>query len=92
MVEMGARMEQVGSRALIVEGGAMRGIFSCGVLDHFLAKNFSPFDSFGGYLQVQAIWQHTLPKCQEEIERFISITVCVKNSSHRAKSYEVAIS
>ncbi|WP_211916592.1 patatin family protein [Vibrio sp. B1REV9] len=41
-------MEQVGSRALIVEGGAMRGIFSCGVLDHFLAKNFSPFDSFWG--------------------------------------------
>ncbi|MGR5238730.1 patatin-like phospholipase family protein [Vibrio alfacsensis] len=41
-------MEQVGSHALIVEGGAMRGVFSCGVLDHFLAENFSPFDSFWG--------------------------------------------
>lgn len=45
---MGTRMEQVGSRALIVEGGAMRGIFSCGILDRFLAENFSPFDSFWG--------------------------------------------
>ncbi|MBY6225782.1 patatin-like phospholipase family protein [Ferrimonas balearica] len=41
-------MEQVGARALIVEGGAMRGVFSCGVLDQFLAHNFSPFDSFWG--------------------------------------------
>lgn len=41
-------MEQVGTRALIVEGGAMRGVFSCGILDHFLEQNFSPFDSFWG--------------------------------------------
>lgn len=41
-------MEIVGTRALIVEGGAMRGVFSCGILDHFLAQNFSPFDSFWG--------------------------------------------
>ncbi|WP_031840352.1 patatin-like phospholipase family protein, partial [Vibrio parahaemolyticus] len=41
-------MEHVGSRALIVEGGAMRGVFSCGILDHFLAADFSPFDSFWG--------------------------------------------
>ncbi|MGI9947990.1 patatin-like phospholipase family protein [Vibrio hyugaensis] len=41
-------MEQVGSRALIVEGGAMRGVFSCGILDHFMAESFSPFDSFWG--------------------------------------------
>ncbi|MCR9673475.1 patatin family protein [Vibrio alginolyticus] len=41
-------MEQVGDRALIVEGGAMRGVFSCGILDHFLANDFSPFDSFWG--------------------------------------------
>ncbi|MBV7298399.1 patatin-like phospholipase family protein [Enterovibrio paralichthyis] len=41
-------MKQVGSRALIVEGGAMRGVFSCGVLDHFLEQDFSPFDSFWG--------------------------------------------
>ncbi|WP_051563801.1 patatin-like phospholipase family protein [Enterovibrio calviensis] len=41
-------MNTVGERALVVEGGAMRGIFSCGVLDHFLAHGFSPFDSFWG--------------------------------------------
>ncbi|MGR5209136.1 patatin-like phospholipase family protein [Vibrio rotiferianus] len=41
-------MERVGSRALIVEGGAMRGVFSCGILDHFMAESFSPFDSFWG--------------------------------------------
>lgn len=41
-------MEKVGTRALIVEGGAMRGVFSCGILDHFLAQSFSPFDSFWG--------------------------------------------
>lgn len=30
--------------ALVVEGGAMRGIFAAGVLDAFLAKRFNPFD------------------------------------------------
>jgi predicted patatin/cPLA2 family phospholipase len=30
--------------ALIVEGGAMRGIFSTGVLDRFLEARFNPFD------------------------------------------------
>lgn len=34
--------------ALIVEGGALRGIFSTGVLDGFLEKNFNPFDFFMG--------------------------------------------
>ncbi len=38
----------VGPNALIVEGGAMRSIVSCGVLDQFLAQQFSPFDSFWG--------------------------------------------
>ena len=32
------------SKALVVEGGAMRGIFSCGVLDSFLDNNYNPFD------------------------------------------------
>ncbi|SHH98084.1 patatin-like phospholipase family protein [Ferrimonas marina] len=41
-------MSSIGPSALIVEGGAMRGVFSCGVLDHFLAEGFSPFDSFWG--------------------------------------------
>jgi predicted patatin/cPLA2 family phospholipase len=30
--------------AIVVEGGAMRGIFSVGVLDVFLERNFDPFD------------------------------------------------
>ena len=30
--------------ALVAEGGAMRGIFSCGVLDSFLDNNYNPFD------------------------------------------------
>lgn len=41
-------MNKIGPKALIVEGGAMRGIFSCGILDHFLDAQFSPFDSFWG--------------------------------------------
>ncbi|GLP95998.1 patatin-like phospholipase family protein [Paraferrimonas sedimenticola] len=41
-------MDRVGPRALIVEGGALRGAFSCGVLDVFLEKDFSPFDSLWG--------------------------------------------
>lgn len=37
--------EQSGGRtALVVEGGAMRGIFSTGVLDSFLAEGMNPFD------------------------------------------------
>jgi predicted patatin/cPLA2 family phospholipase len=34
--------------ALIVEGGAMRGVFSTGVLDGFLDANFNPFDLYLG--------------------------------------------
>lgn len=30
--------------AMVVEGGAMRGIFSCGILDEFIANDFYPFD------------------------------------------------
>lgn len=32
-------------RALIVEGGAMRTIFACGVLDTFIGRSFKPFSS-----------------------------------------------
>ncbi|KHT61929.1 hypothetical protein RJ45_20600 [Photobacterium gaetbulicola] len=32
------------SRALIVEGGAIRGIFASGVLDAFMATDFRPYD------------------------------------------------
>jgi len=34
--------------ALIVEGGAMRSVFSAGLLDGFLEKNFNPFDFYIG--------------------------------------------
>ncbi|WP_241972318.1 patatin-like phospholipase family protein [Aliidiomarina soli] len=33
-----------GKRALVVEGGAMRGIFAAGVLDAFIQADFYPFD------------------------------------------------
>ncbi len=31
-------------KALVVEGGAMRGVFATGVLDRFLSENYNPFD------------------------------------------------
>lgn len=34
--------------ALIVEGGALRGVFSTGVLDGFLEAGFNPFDAYFG--------------------------------------------
>jgi len=34
--------------ALVVEGGAMRGIFAAGVLDTFIEENFNPFDMILG--------------------------------------------
>lgn len=34
--------------ALVVEGGGMRGAFTCGVLDAFLENNFNPFDLYVG--------------------------------------------
>ena len=39
---------KISRNALIVEGGGMRGSFTCGVLDAFLAENFNPFDVFVG--------------------------------------------
>ncbi|KPJ75259.1 MAG: phospholipase, partial [Deltaproteobacteria bacterium SG8_13] len=35
-------------KALVVEGGAMRGVFTTGVLDGFLQHRFNPFDFFIG--------------------------------------------
>ena len=35
-------------RALVVEGGALRGVFSTGLLDGFLEARFNPFDLFIG--------------------------------------------
>ncbi|MGO1527901.1 MAG: patatin-like phospholipase family protein [Senegalia sp. (in: firmicutes)] len=37
-------MKNKNINALVVEGGAMRGIFAAGVLDSFLMENFNPFD------------------------------------------------
>jgi len=36
------------SKALIVEGGAMRGIFTTGLLDEFLEQKFNPFNFYCG--------------------------------------------
>lgn len=38
----------IGRCALVVEGGAMRSVFSAGVLDGFLSLQFNPFDLFLG--------------------------------------------
>ncbi|OEK02239.1 hypothetical protein BFP97_12245 [Roseivirga sp. 4D4] len=35
-------------KALIVEGGAMRGIFSSGILEAFMSKDYYPFDCYIG--------------------------------------------
>ncbi len=35
-------------KALIVEGGAMRGIYTTGLLDEFLEQNFNPFNFYCG--------------------------------------------
>ncbi|ATW23629.1 patatin-like phospholipase family protein [Candidatus Formimonas warabiya] len=45
---MGRESNRGKHHALVVEGGAMRGIFSTGVLDAFLEKSFNPFDLFIG--------------------------------------------
>lgn len=31
-------------KAIVVEGGAMRGVFASGVLDAFMEQNYKPFD------------------------------------------------
>jgi predicted patatin/cPLA2 family phospholipase len=40
--------EPLSKSALIVEGGALRGVFSTGLLDGFLEARFNPFDLFIG--------------------------------------------
>ncbi len=40
----GAMTNQPVDTALVVEGGALRGVFSTGLLDGFLEANFNPFD------------------------------------------------
>jgi predicted patatin/cPLA2 family phospholipase len=41
-------MSDLSKNALIVEGGAMRSVFSSGLLDGFLEHNFNPFDFYIG--------------------------------------------
>jgi predicted patatin/cPLA2 family phospholipase len=36
------------TKALVIEGGGMRGVFSAGLLDLFLEKKFDPFDAYFG--------------------------------------------
>lgn len=40
--------KQHGKTALVVEGGAMRGIFATGVMDAFMEADFNPFDLYIG--------------------------------------------
>ncbi len=40
--------QHVSDTALVVEGGAMRGVFSTGVLDGFLERHFNPFHLYIG--------------------------------------------
>lgn len=47
-MKIDARTGKFQINALVVEGGAMRGIFSTGVLDAFLVKQFNPFDIYIG--------------------------------------------
>jgi predicted patatin/cPLA2 family phospholipase len=44
LVSSGGMEGPVARAALVVEGGAMRGMFSAGVLDVFLEQRFDPFD------------------------------------------------
>ncbi|MBQ4833768.1 patatin family protein [Pseudoalteromonas sp. MMG010] len=39
---------QLAQHSLVVEGGAMRGIFAAGVLDEFLNQQFKPFNNYFG--------------------------------------------
>ena len=41
-------MEAVTPSMLVVEGGAMRSVFSAGLLDGFLQRRFNPFDAYIG--------------------------------------------
>jgi predicted patatin/cPLA2 family phospholipase len=45
---MGKLTHQTLDTALVVEGGALRGVFSTGVLDGFLEARFNPFDFYIG--------------------------------------------
>lgn len=42
------REKSVGSKALVVEGGGMRGVFAAGVLNAFGSAGFDPFDMYFG--------------------------------------------
>ena len=44
--KQGAKMNN--NKALVVEGGAMRGIFATGVLDAFIQANYQPFNQCYG--------------------------------------------
>ena len=48
MIRREMSTEQSVESALVVEGGALRGVFSTGILDGFLESQFNPFDLFIG--------------------------------------------
>jgi predicted patatin/cPLA2 family phospholipase len=71
-------------KALVVEGGGMRGIFAAGVLDEFLQEKFNPFDLFIGvsagavtlasYLSGQYRRYYRLSSGPMKQKEFISLT------------------
>jgi predicted patatin/cPLA2 family phospholipase len=71
-------------KALVVEGGGMRGIFAAGVLDAFLQEKFNPFDLFIGvsagavtlasYLAGQYRRYYRLSRGPMNQKEFISLT------------------
>lgn len=58
-----------GSTALIVEGGALRGIFAAGVLDVFMAAGFNPFDLCIGVSAGSGVIASYLSKCPGRMRR-----------------------
>lgn len=53
---------EMSKSALIVEGGAMRGIFAAGVLDAFMQDDFRPYDFAIGVSAGVSIWWVTYLK------------------------------
>lgn len=79
-------------KALVVEGGAMRGIFAAGVLDHFLEHDYNPFNfavgvSAGatnliGYLAGDLGRNHTVITTYATRPEFIRPRALLSNTEH----------
>jgi hypothetical protein len=67
--------------ALVVEGGALRSVFSSGVLDGFIRQSFDPFDFYLGVSAVPATWHFTKPDTMAEVTSFFAKSSTVKSLS-----------